>query len=165
LEIARKIMKYESEAIIFEEREILNILPLVRIMSRTSYQELAEKMHFAYYERQDNTEAWGNYRTSMINLHASLPHRVSGTWNKKMAENIRNKCLHQQPNELIRIAVMDFLISKGKSVLYASKMAGLAKGFADAWEISIFEDTVSAHLFAPPLDTEEMNAYLFATSA
>jgi len=31
--------------------------------------------------------------------------------------------------------------------------------------ISIYEDNVSAHLFAPTLDTEKMNALLFATSA
>ncbi len=165
MEIARKIMKYESEAIVFEEKEILNILQLVRIMSRTSCQELAEKMHLAYYERQDNTEDWGAYRTAMINHYASLAHKISGSWNKKLAENIRKKCLYQQPNELIRIAVMDFLLSKGKSILYASKMAGLAKDFADEWEISIYEDNVSAHLFAPPLDNEKMNAFLFATSA
>jgi len=134
-------------------------------MSRTSYQELAEKMHFAYFERQNNTMEWGDYRTAMINNHASLSHKLSMQWNKKTAENVRKKCLSQQPNELIRIAVMDFLISKGKSVLYASKMAGLAKDFADEWEISIYEDNVSAHLFAPTLDTEKMNALLFATSA
>jgi hypothetical protein len=165
LEIARKIMKYESEAVVFEEREVLNILQLVRIMSRTSYQELAERMHFAYFERQNNTVEWGDYRMAMINNYASLNHKLPGQWNKKSADVIRKKCLFQQPNELIRIAVMDFLISKGKSMLYASKMAGLAKDFADEWEISIFEDNVSAHLFAPPLDTEKMNAFLFATSA
>jgi hypothetical protein len=165
MEIARKIMKYESEAVVLKEKEVLNILQLVRIMSRTSYQELVEKMHFAYFERQNNTMEWGDYRTAMINNHASLSHKLSMQWNKKTAENVRKRCLSQQPNELIRIAVMDFLISKGKSVLYASKMAGLAKDFADEWEISIYEDNVSAHLFAPTLDTEKMNALLFATSA
>ncbi|MFN5577745.1 MAG: hypothetical protein ACK5BH_15765 [Bacteroidota bacterium] len=165
MEIARKIMKYESEAVVLKEKEVLNILRLVRIMSRTSYQELAEKMHFAYFERQNNTMEWEDYRTDMINNHASLAHKLSVQWNKKTAESVRKKCLSQQPNELIRIAVMDFLMSKGKSVLYASKMAGLAKDFADEWEISIYEDNVSAHLFAPTLDTEKMNALLFATSA
>lgn len=165
LEIARKIMKYESEALVFEEREVLNILQLVRIMSRTSYQEQAERMHFAFYEKQNNPVPWGDYRIEMINNYASLNHKISGFWDKKSAESIRKKCLSQQPNELIRIAVMDFLISKGKSLLYASKMAGLAKDFADEWEISIYDDHVSAHLFAPPIDTEKMNAFLFATSA
>ena len=69
MEIARKIMKYESEAVVLEEKEVLKILQLVRIMSRTSYQELAEKMHFAYFERQNNTMEWGYDRTDKINKY------------------------------------------------------------------------------------------------
>jgi hypothetical protein len=164
-EIGRKLMKYETEAVVFEEREVLNVLQLTRIMSRTSCQELAERMHFAYFERQNHAMDWGSYRLELINQYTSITHRISGPWNKKIAENLRKKCLAVQPNELIRLAVMDFYMSKGKSPFYASKMGGLSKDFADEWELTVYEDHVSAHLFAPPLDPEKTHAFLFATSA
>lgn len=165
LTLARKLMKFEYESLLFDEKEIMNILKYVRIMSRTSYQHLAEKMHRAYFDNQTNELDWWAYRSQMLNHHADLSHKLSKQWSQKQSDSFRKNCLAQNPLELVRIGVMDLLISKGKSMLYASKMGGIAKDFAEEWGITVYEDSVSAHLFAPPLDTQKMNEFLFATSA
>jgi len=160
LELARRLMAFEWDAVAVDEQDVLQVLRLTRIMARTSCQELAERMHFAYFEHRANvSEGWVSHRSQMIQQYTGLRGRIPVSWVGPLSARFRRKCQLEQPFELIRLAVMDFFLARGKSMLYAAKMGNLSKSCAEEWGIALIEDRASGPLFTPEsgLDTWQVS--------
>ena len=156
------LLKHEQDterAQVLSPDEVLRLMELIKAMSLVSCQLAVEEAHLALYRERNEGSAdyWRAYRAELVGFKKEDLRRKLRASNQSVQEKATTRDLLQRhdPQELIRIAIIDHFISIGKSPDFAREMGDLAKQLAREMKIDIIDDRqTGGSLFAPQVDPD-----------
>lgn len=143
------------EAISYQD--VLSLVELIKAMSFRSCRLAAEEFHKqVFYQRHSDGDYWNQYRTQLLGYKKEDLRKKLTNLKKHPSEraSLRDLIGLWDPNELIRIAILDHFAGQGKHISYAQAMGKIAKELAAQMQVELVDDRREGNLFAPQVDPE-----------
>lgn len=123
----------------FTNEQIEALMDLSRAMTLISIQKEVERRHFNIY---NDRYTWYQYRAALLGYNTDDVIKAMQKVNKKH-HSMRTSLMKLDANELIRVGVIDFMITLGKSEEYAKNVGNLCKKMAEKMKLGniIWDDT------------------------
>lgn len=141
---------------LLSSEQLLQLLDLTRVMGLVSCQVSAERQHLAIYEQRNGGDAsnWWAFRAEVLGYNAvELRREVERRGKSAKGKSLRQMLLIVDKYEMIRTAVIDLYMAKGKSERFACSLGDFAKAMASELEVQIIDDRGELPAeFLPPVD-------------
>lgn len=123
----------------FTAQQIEALMDLSKAITLVSIQKEVESKHFAIY---NDKYTWYQYRAALLGYSTKDVIEAMQKVNKKH-HSVRSSLIQLDANELIRIGVIDFMITMGKTKEYANNVGNLCKSMAVKMKLGniIWDDT------------------------
>jgi len=138
LELIKKYRQHETGQA-FTTPQIEALMDLSKSMTLISIQKIVERKHFDLY---NDKYSWYKYRANLLGYSTETLIEAMRAVNKKH-QSIKSSLMQLDADELIRTAVIDFMLALGKTVEYATNVGNLCKSISQKSEYGniIWDDT------------------------
>lgn len=169
--VANKLAREEAayaQKVCLDADQMIDLLERVKAMSRLSCQIKAEQRHAEHYvRRRGSLDYWNHYRAEFIglrkdDLHCSLNAR--GITVPRRA-TLRELLLRYDPDQLIRIGLIDHYAAQGHPLTYAAEIGRIGLHLARQMQLEVCDDRRGETLFSTPVETQLLAAMQGAAAA
>ena len=135
------LYKMHDTGLAFSSDQICALIDISKAMTLVSIQKEVERKHFDIY---NDKYTWYQYRANLLGYNTDDVIRAMQLINKKH-KSIRTSLIRLDANELVRVGVIDFFRTMGKTEEYSVNVGNLCKGIAGKMELGniIWDDTIA----------------------
>ena len=136
-----KLYKMHDTGLAFSSDQICALIDISKAMTLVSIQKEVERKHFDIY---NDKYTWYQYRANLLGYNTDDVISAMQLINKKH-KSIRTSLIRLDANELVRVGVIDFFRTMGKTEEYSVNVGNLCKGIAGKMELGniIWDDTIA----------------------
>ena len=146
LKFAKYLLSLEDKvenAELLTKEQVLAVLELSKVMGLVSCQQSTERQHLQTYEARNGGQPgnWWHFRAKVLGYSTDqLREKMRQLGKSFRGKTQRQMLLQVDKYEMIRTAVIDLFMARGKSERYARNLGALAKAFARELKVDIFDD-------------------------
>ncbi len=139
--------------------QILTVLELAKVMGSMSCQNTVEQQHYQKYETtKGKVYDWWKYRSKLIGYTTEkLRNKMAALGKHHKGKSTDQMLMALDKYEMVRTAVIDLFMSRGKSERFAKNLGDLAKEFAKELKVEIWDDRKAQNAFTNTLNGELVN--------
>jgi len=136
-----RLYKMHDTGLAFSSDQICALIDISKAMTLVSIQKEVERKHFDIY---NDKYTWYQYRANLLGYNTDDVISAMQLINKKH-KSIRTSLIRLDANELVRVGVIDFFRTMGKTEEYSVNVGNLCKGIAGKMELGniIWDDTIA----------------------
>jgi phage anti-repressor protein len=136
-----RLYNMHDTGLAFSSDQICALIDISKAMTLVSIQKEVERKHFDIY---NDKYTWYQYRANLLGYNTDDVISAMQLINKKH-KSIRTSLIRLDANELVRVGVIDFFRTMGKTEEYSVNVGNLCKDIAGKMELGniIWDDTIA----------------------